>query len=160
MEMIHKSFETSLKKGEYGEMIIKDYLEKKGWIVYCPFTKNKAHYFDQLATKNKEQVIALDVKTKARLNKWNAQGIDKRHYNEYMNFINTINVPFYIVFIDDKTGDVHSQELKKLKNPINVNDKIVAWEVKQMNYLFNIGEQHIKELSKYDQRSYDYNPIN
>jgi len=68
MEQRQRSFKPALKKGEIGEMIIQDFLEKRGWIVYRPFTKDKAHYFDALATKNKEKVIAIDVKTKARLN--------------------------------------------------------------------------------------------
>ena len=158
MEMIQKNFKIALTKGEIGEEIIREYLEEKGWIVYCPFTKNKAHYFDQLATKNKEQVIALDVKTKARLNKWPAQGINIKHYKEYKNFIKKINVPFYIIFIDDKNGDVYACELKNLKNGFHPTPYIIAWDLSQMKFLFNIGEEKIKLLSKYDQRNYDYNP--
>jgi hypothetical protein len=156
--MTRQNFKTALKKGELGEDIIRDYLESKGWIVYCPFTKDKAHYFDQLATKNKEQVIALDVKTKARFNKWAAQGINIKSYNEYMKFIDRVNVPFYIVFIDDKNGDVHAQELKKLKRSFNPTPYIIAWFLEDMKYLFNIGEEKIKQLSEFDQRNYNYIP--
>jgi Holliday junction resolvase len=158
MEQKQESFEIKLKKGEIGERIIREYLESNGWIVYIPFTKNKAHYFDMLATMKKEKAIAIDVKTKARLNKWNAQGIDKTHYKQYMEFINNHNVPFYLCFIDDKSGDVHVAELEKLNNPINVNDKIIAWEVSQMKLLMNIGKELVNELSMYDQRNYKYEP--
>jgi hypothetical protein len=154
--MIQKSFDIALKKGEIGEGIIRQYLEDKGWIVYFPFTKNKAHYFDMLATKNKEQVLALDVKTKARLNKWNAQGINIIHYNQYIKFAQSTNISFFIIFIDDKLGDVHSAELLKLKNPIYPNENIIAWELSQMKYLFNIGLEKIKLLSQYDQRNYNF----
>ena len=99
--MTQKSFEVALKKGELGERIIQKYFEARGWIVYRPFTKNKAHYFDALATKDKEKVIAIDVKTKARLNNWKAQGINIKSYNEYKRFIDKVNVPFYLIFIDD-----------------------------------------------------------
>ena len=85
-----KSFEIALKKGDIGEKIIQEYLENKGWIVYRPFTKNKSHYFDMLCTFEKEKVLAIDVKTKARFNKWEAQGINVKSYNEYINFIKTI----------------------------------------------------------------------
>ena len=159
MEQRQKSFEIALKKGEAGEKIVREYLENKGWIVYCPFTKNKAHYFDMLATKNKEKVIAIDVKTKARLNKWPAQGIDIKNYSEYMNFIKKINVPFYLVFIDDKSGDVYSAELSKLKNGFNPTKNIIAWMLEEMIFLFNIGKEKIKALSEYDQRNYDYKPV-
>ena len=60
---------AQVKKGNIGEKIIQQYLEGKGWKVYKPFTKG-AHWFDMLACKNKAKVIAIDVKTKARFNKW------------------------------------------------------------------------------------------
>lgn len=152
------NFDISLKKGEIGEKIIREYLENKGWIVYQPITKNKPHYFDMLCTYDKEKVIAIDVKTKARLNKWNAQGIDIRHYNQYMNFINTTNVNFYLFFIDDKNGDVHCADLKNLHNPIHINNKIIAWYLNDMSYIFSISNEKINELSNYDQRNYNFNP--
>ena len=158
MEQRQRSFKPALKKGEIGEMIIQDFLEKRGWIVYRPFTKDKAHYFDALATKNKEKVIAIDVKTKARLNNWRAQGINIKSYNEYKQFIDKVNVPFYLIFIDDKCGDVYTAELAKLKNYFNPTPYIIAWYLDEMFFLFNIGEENIKKLSEFDQRSYKYNP--
>lgn len=153
-----KDFNTALQKGEIGEQIIREYLENKGWIVYFPFTKG-SHYFDMLCTLNKEKVIAIDVKTKARLNKYAAQGINKNHYLQYMNFVNTSKVPFYLIFVDDKTGDVHCAEISKLTNEIEINEKIIAWNLEQMQFLFNIGEDNIKKLTAFDQRNYDFNPL-
>jgi hypothetical protein len=156
--MMYPSFETALQKGDIGERIVKQFLESKGYIVYRPETKNKAHYFDILATKGKEQVVAIDVKTKARLNKWPAQGINKRNYDEYMAFVSRVNVPFFLFFVDDKTGDVHYQDIRKLKDHFMVNEKIIGWDLSQMIYLFNIGQELIAELSKYDQRGYKFEP--
>ncbi len=158
MEPRQRSFSTALKKGEIGECIVQEFLEQRGWIVYRPFTKDKAHYFDILATKNKEKVIAIDVKTKARLNNWKAQGINIKTYNEYKRFIDKVNIPFYLIFIDDKSGDVYCAELSKLKNPLYPTDYIIAWHLDDMFYLFNIGNERILELSKLDQRTYDYKP--
>lgn len=158
MERKRKSFEVALKKGEMGEDIIRAYLEQKGWIVYFPFTKDKPHYFDMLATFNKEKAIAVDVKTKARLNNWAAQGINKASYQQYMNFVEKTKIPFYIVFVDDKTGDVHSADLTTLQNPIYPTPFIIAWYLAEMKYLFNIGQEKINELSRYDQRNYEYCP--
>jgi len=159
MEQKQRSFKNRLKKGELGEQIIREYFEQKGWIAYCPFTKNKAHYFDILATKDKEKVIALDVKTKARLNKWDAQGININHYDQYMDFIKKVNVPFYLIFVDDKNGDVHCADIKDLQNGFNPTSNIIAWYLKDMRYLFNIGLENIKKLSEFDQRNYNYNPL-
>jgi hypothetical protein len=154
-------FKKALKKGYLGEKIIQEYLEKKGWIVYFPYTKNKAHYFDILATKNKEKAIAVDVKTKARLNLWPATGINIKSYNEYLNFIKKTNIQFYLIFIDDKSGETHCANLKKLKTCENIRptNKIIAWYLKDMKYLFTIKKEKIIELSKYDQRNYPYMPI-
>jgi hypothetical protein len=152
-----KSFEIALKKGELGENIIRDYLEEKGWIVYFPFTKNKAHAFDMLCTYKKEKVFALDVKTKARLNKLPAQGINLKSYNEYLHFKKSMDINFYLVFIDDKNGDVHSFEIgKEIKN--FKMGKIIFWYLEDMKYLFNIGKENITKLSEFDQRNYIFNP--
>ncbi len=153
-------FQIALKKGDIGEDIITEFLEKKGWIIYRPFTKNKAHYFDMLCTLNKEKVIAIDVKTKARLNNWNAQGINIKSYNEYINFVKITSVNFYLIFVDDKTGSVHLADLMKQNNPIYPNKNIIAWKVEDMKYLFTISQEDIDRLSKYDQRNYKFNPIN
>lgn len=153
------NFETALLKGEIGEQIVTEFLEKKGWIVYRPYTKDKAHYFDMLCTLNKEKTIAIDVKTKARLNKWNAQGINIKSYNEYVNFVKKTSVPFYLIFVDDKTGKVHLADIIKLENPIYPNTKIIAWNLDSMKYLFTIGKEDIIRLSKYDQRNYKFKPV-
>lgn len=162
MEQKQRSFETAIKKGEIGEDIVRCYLENRGWIVYYPFTKDRAHYFDMMATFNKDKVVAIDVKTKARLNKWNAQGIDRRHHCEYMAFIEKTKVPFYIIFIDDKNGDVYALDLKNANDGFTPGgaNHIIAWYLNTMKFLFNIGEDKINELSKYDQRNYKYNPHN
>ena len=151
------NFETALKKGELGEKIIQEYLESKGWVVYFPFTKNKAHAFDILCTFNKEKVIAIDVKTKARMNKYNAQGINLKSYNEYLKFKEKMSIEFYLIFVDDKNGDVHTFEIgKEIKN-FKIG-KIIFWWIKDMKFMFNIGKEKIEELSKFDQRNYNYKP--
>jgi hypothetical protein len=152
------NFETALKKGELGENIIREFLQEKGWVVYFPFTKDKAHFFDMLCTFNKDKVIAIDVKTKARLNKWNAQGINKNHYEQYLSFVKKSNVNFYLIFIDDKNGNVHGADIQSLKNPIYPNEKIIAWSLEQMKLLFKITQEQINELTKLDQRKYIFNP--
>jgi hypothetical protein len=152
-----KYFEKALKKGELGENIIKQYLEERGWVVYFPFTKNRAHAFDMLCTLKKEKVIALDVKTKARLNIKPAQGINIKSYNEYISFKEKMNINFYLVFVDDKNGDVHSLEIGKPVNSFRIKN-IIFWHLDDMKYIFNIGQKNIDLLSQFDQRNHDYKP--
>ena len=148
------------KKGLLGEQIITKYLEDNGWVVYNPCTKDKAHYFDILATKNKKKVIAIDVKTKARLNNWNAQGIDYKHYKQYLKFTQDTSVPFWLFFVDDKTGQVHCSDITKLKDGFFPCSNIIAWRLSQMYFLFKISEEQILNISKLDTRNYNFNPKN
>ena len=156
------SFEKSLKKGDIGEIVIQEYLEKKGWIVYRPSTDG-AHLWDMFCTKGKDKMIALDVKTKARFNKWNAQGIDHTSYNYYLKQSKKHKIPFYLFFIDDKNGDVHLGDLEKLSNTEHFflgdgNKKVIVWDLKYMKKLFTVSDSVIKKMGKFDQRNYGYNP--
>jgi len=148
-----------VKKGNIGEAIVQSYLEGRGWTVYTPKTKG-AHWFDLLCCKGKEQVIALDVKTKARFNKWNAQGINIRSYNQYLNFLEVSSINFYLIFIDDKTGDVHLADLNEIKNKgfTPNNDKLIAWKLTDMKLLFRIEDKMIEKLSSFDTRNYKFKP--
>lgn len=151
------------KKGKLGEELVQKYLESRGWTVYFPFTKG-AHWFDMLACKSKEKVCAIDVKTKARFNYWEAQGINKKHYEEYINFTLKTKVPFFLMFVDDKNGDVFCANLLKLKNANKgftpgKAKHIIAWELDNMKKLFNIGDENVNLLSQFDTRKHEYNPV-
>lgn len=147
------------KKGKLGEQLVREMIIKNGWVVYTP-SEGQAHGFDILATKDKKRIIAIDVKTKARLNKWEAQGINRSVYYEYCYFSQNHNIPFYLVFVDDKNGDIHAVDIAKLHNPINVNDYIIAWPLSQMKLIGKIDEMKIKELSQFDTRTWHYSPNN
>jgi hypothetical protein len=148
----------TFKKGLLGENFVRKMLNQKGWITYSPDCDG-AHYFDILATKNKQSVIAVDVKTKARFNKWAAQGIDIRHYNEYMRFTQQTGIPFYLVFVDDKNGDVHAGELAKLKHSFNPAPHIIAWPLSEMKKICTITDTGLlTEMSSHDTRKYNFNP--
>lgn len=155
-----KNFEISLKKGEIGEQIIRERLEAKGWIVYFPFTKNRPHYFDLLATYQKEKAIAVDVKTKARLNKYTAQGINTKQYEQYKRFTENNKIAFWIVFIDEYNGEIHTAQIDRLENPFYLCDgKIIAWQLDQMICLGKITEDQKQLLQTYNQRNYKYQPL-
>jgi Holliday junction resolvase-like predicted endonuclease len=149
---------TQVKKGDTGEKIVKEYFDKLGYIVYQPVNEG-AHWIDMICLKDKKKAIAVEVKTKARFNKWAAQGIDIKNYKEYLKFIDKINFEFWLIFVDDKNGDVHALNILN-KNYFYPNKYLIAWRLEEMNYLFNIGEQNINKLSQYDTRNYKFLPIN
>ncbi len=154
-----KNFEDTpqYKKGKIGEEIVKNMLKQKGWITYAP--EGGPHYFDILATKDKSSVIAIDVKTKARFNKWAAQGIDTRHYEQYMNFVKNTSVPFFLIFVDDKNGEIHAANIAHLKNGFHPAKNIIAWPLSQMKKIGHIQDKNlIDKMGQFDTRKYKYNP--
>ena len=152
------SNKTEVKKGNKGEKIIQEYLEQKQYNVYIP-TTDIMHWFDGVATKNKEELFFYDVKTKPKFIYYEAQGIDERHYEQYLKLSEKTNSPFYIYFVDDQSGDVHKASLRKLqilkeKGEIIEfkNKKILAWYLKHLEFLFKLTDKQIKEFKDSGQK--------
>jgi len=157
-------FRKSLSKGEIGELFFKEYLENQGWSLLMPATLNRPHFCDIFATKNKRDFICADVKTKARLNKINATGIDIYSYESYIDFSKQKSIPFYLVFVNDKDGDVHCANIRYLENSgtgffLGQSKKIICWPINVMRKIFTLTPEQIALLSTYDQRNYVYEPV-
>lgn len=148
-----------VKMGDIGEQIIHDFLEKKDYTIFTPTTL-KSHPCDAIVFKNKELIFLYDVKTKGKTNYHNAQGIDKKHYNQYNKLMKKFNVPFYVFFIDDQNGEVHCADLEELSNQeylnITKNGSIIGWNVNNLKYLFTIDKKERNKLKNYNTRNYDY----
>lgn len=153
---------VQVKKGSIGEKIIRDYLESKGFIVYEPITET-AHGFDKLAVKNKKILIIAEVKSKSRLNKYNATGIDIRHYNEYKHINKT--VPVFIFFVDEMLGKVYGNWLAKLEKPIKddacypntgIARGIILFSMKNMLDIKSLSQEDITVLKANSSRNYEY----
>jgi hypothetical protein len=146
-----------VKKGDLGESIIIDYLHEKGFVIYKPIT-NKPHWIDFFASRNKDEIYAIDVKTKSRLNKWDATGIDIKHYNDYIKLNEKTGIRLFLFFVDDKEGFIHCADIQNLKNGFNPAPHIIAWYRKDMKLIGRIDKQYLKKLEKYDTRNYIYKP--
>ena len=166
METIRKNFDLALAKGEYGERIVRRILEAKGFVVYKPNTPG-AHAFDALAIKDKQRCIALDVKAKARRNKYPDTGISVSHYRTYKAFSELHNMPFWIVFVDEMAGDIYGNTLEMLDREVTSNGisypfefqgKTRYWPLISMRLLHKLSEQEMLDLQNLSQRSHDYDP--
>ena len=119
-----------VKKGNIGELIVREYLEKKGYIVYEPKT-NGSHPFDKIAIKGKNNMVIVEVKTKARMNKFYATGFNLRSYKYYKSIRDKYNIyctylfririePDGMVrlcpFIEKFFGDLKEQNLEEIWN--------------------------------------------
>jgi len=67
-----------VKKGNIGELIIRNYLEDKGYVVYEPVTE-KAHHFDKVISRNKKFLAVAEIKTYERLRYKTETGINLKN---------------------------------------------------------------------------------
>lgn len=158
-------FERSLQKGEFGERIVRKWLENQGYVVYQPTTLG-AHAFDVLAIKDKEKCIALDVKSKARRTKYPDTGISVKHYETYLAFSARHQIPFWVCFVDEFLKQVYGNSIERLDEPIKVEGlwyPMVAygtryWPVvpERMRVLHALTDEECASLKSLSQRSYDY----
>jgi hypothetical protein len=164
METTPRNFNTALEKGEYGEQIVRCILEEKGFIVYKPNTEG-AHAFDILAIKDKSKCIAMDVKAKARRNKYADTGINLRHYNVYKRFADKHAMDFWLIFVDEMLGSIYGNTLEKLdepkkvdgiKYPYNSNNSIRYWPISSMIVIHQLNQKERADLACLSQRSYNY----
>lgn len=163
--MTSTNFDKALQKGKYGEIVARELLESKGWVVYEPFTSG-AHAFDMLAIKDKKKAIALDVKTKARMNKWKATGINLRHFETYKTFSENHNMPFWIVFVDELEMRIYGNTLQELEKPFQYKDEkypftmksqnIRVWHLDQMKHIADLDKIITEKLIDLSQRNYEY----
>lgn len=167
METKLKSFEIALEKGAEGEAIVRQILEERGWVVYQPLTEG-AHAFDMMCIKDKKSAIALDIKAKARMNKWPATGVNQNHFEEYQRFSIKHKMPFYLIFVDEGIKKIYGNSIKELERPRSFNgcqypmlvsqDKIRIWPLIAMKTISELSENHVHKLTQFNQRNYQYSP--
>lgn len=111
------AFEDRLKTGNFGERIIDEFLRQKGWVPYRP-VEGAAHPFDRLvASKDKQRLCIVEVKTKWRREAYADTGINRRCFNDYQNVTTKYSVPLFLVFVDAKQGTVYGNWWAELLKP-------------------------------------------
>lgn len=157
-----------VKKGSLGERIVKSSLEKKGYVVYEP-TTDKAHAFDFLAVKDKRVFIVAEVKSKARLNKFNATGIEVRHYNDYSFVLDSQNIEVILFFVDEHPDEqrIYCQRLSELRKPcdfggvnypnFDIVKNIVLFPIEKMIHVSYLSDDEAIKLRELSNRNYNYN---
>ena len=160
---------VQVKKGNIGETIVNEYLENRGFVIYKPITE-KAHCFDALAIKDKEKLLIVEIKTKARLNKYPATGFDYKHYLEYTEISDKHNADVFIFFVDEMLEKVYGnylkylQELTIIKNktyPFTMNfgnNKVIFFPLDNMVDIKLLTKEQVGEIKKYNTRNYKYKP--
>lgn len=157
------------KKGNLGEAIIKEILEERGYVVYKCITFG-SHAFDFLAVRNKREFKIIEVKSKARLNKYYATGIDEKYFYEYKAIFENQKIDVIIFFVDDHPNEerIYCQNLSKLMedkiidNIIYPNSQIikgsVVFSLTDMIHVRKLSPKQVHELREYSKgmRHYPY----
>lgn len=110
----HDKKETKI--GDYGEALIKKYLEDLKFICYKPVTDG-SHLFDFLIYREDKSPIAVEVKTKPSRNKYPDTGFDYRHYLRYKRYTEETNTRMIIYFVDSIKGEIYGNYLDELDKP-------------------------------------------
>ena len=104
------------RKGSVGEQLAREWLEQHGFVVYAPLT-DSAHAFDFLAVRTRDGLMyAIEVKTKARRNKFPDTGIDLRHYERYKR-TETSGLQVVLMFADECQRELYGGKLSVLDAP-------------------------------------------
>jgi len=158
---------SSVKKGNIGEEIVKKSLEDKGYVIYGSIT-DKAHAFDFLAIKDKRVFVIAEVKSKARMNKYECTGIDIRHFNEYMYIYENQHIDVILFFVDEhpKMENVYCQRLSELIKPKLIGGISypcttlamgkVMFSLSNMVTVCKLTSDQVAELKTHSNRSYEY----
>lgn len=100
--------------GKLGESIVKELMEKQGYISYAP-TEDKAHPFDTLyATPDKKNIFIVEVKTKPERVLHSDTGINESHFRDYRNIAEKYNLDVYLLFVDHDRKAIYGNLLSEL----------------------------------------------
>lgn len=157
-----------VKKGSFGEEIIKGYLEKRGFIVYTPIT-NGNHCFDTLAIKDKKQAIIAECKAKACRNYYPDTGINVTHLTEYEYISKKHLLPVFLFFVDESLQEVYGNWLSELTKEriITHNSKTIRYPLRHNGIVYFpliamkrklalLTTMQVEYLKTHSTRSYEY----
>lgn len=157
-------------KGNIGEQIVRKHLELAGKVIYTPDT-NGPHVFDFLTFDGKVNPVVYEVKTKARMNKWYATGIDYRHWSQYMKIYADNRIDTFLAFVDEYEKKVYGQFISNLRKlyrdksntvyPKVIKQKkggdLIIFSLELMDDIHHLTDDQVTQLRLSSTRSYDYN---
>lgn len=129
----------ALEKGDYGEILVKQFLEKKGYVIYQPVTM-APHPIDMIACRRGIIAFAAEVKTKPACRKYPETGIENYQYEHYLRFCEAAGIPLFIAFVDEERGEIYGNYLHELDKP--------TW-YKGMHYPKTIGHTGGANVTRY-----------
>jgi Holliday junction resolvase len=158
----------TVKKGNFAEKIVDDFLEEKGFVIYNPSTKGP-HAFDRLAIREKKDIIIAECKAKASRKYYPDTGINYKHYKEYKYIENKYKIPVFIFFIDELKKQIYGNFLTKLEQKTENKNiqypfiqktkksiEIIYFPLLHMINVCNLDDEQVKYLKENSTRNYEY----
>lgn len=156
-----------VQKGDIGEELVAHELTRRGYNVMKPFFDSKPHLIDLYAYTDAGGFYA-DVKTKARMNKWEATGIDANDFKKYLKLAKKNKVVLF--FVDEMLKSVYYcmvEEAAKecvvdgIKYPNydllgHLRPPVVLFPLKIMKQLCDINEKLVAEIKKKSEKTRNY----
>lgn len=143
---------TTVMKGGIGERLVNEYLIKNDFIPYSPDASG-AHPFDRLvASRDKRTIFIADSKAKSRRKFYPDTGIDIRHYSEYKHIQDKYNIDVFIFFIDEESGTIYGNILRKLDSEKSIihNGRTLEYPMEQggIRYFSIESMKHVANIPK------------
>lgn len=110
----HKQLQVKI--GDYGEVLVKNFLEGIGYVCYQPVT-DRAHLCDFFMFRKDKGTLAAEVKTKPMRDKYPDTGFDMRSYKRYKQLVEEHNMRMYVFFVDEKLKWIYGNFLDVLDKP-------------------------------------------
>lgn len=165
MEQKNWNDKIQVKKGTYGENLVKQYLHDNGYLLYT-LDKPDIHPFDFLAVKKYDDLMFVEIKTKARMNKYYATGIDTYRYNNYTHLFELYQIPIFLFFVDEHPEEkrIYGNFLHILSRSGEVNGEIYPMILKNitlfhlstMKDIIRLSDSDCAILQKYSTRTHNY----
>lgn len=148
-----------VKKGNIGEKYAREFLERKGFIVYKPVSEG-AHKIDFFAHNGADKkVVAIEAKSKKRMAKCTKTGFNTTNLIHYKEIERRHSIPTFIYFVDEFEECVYGQWLSKLSDGCE-KGIVTVWELSEMEFIRWLTPKEVlelKECSKPD--NYDYSNV-
>lgn len=144
-----------VKLGNIGERIVRELIEKYGYVHYGAFT-NAPHLIDFFCLRDGKDLFCIEVKTKKRMAKMDYTGFNTRHFEEYKNLCDIHNVDLIIIFVDDFEECIYSAKLSEIREHGKEFAGVTVFPLSLMKFIRRLTKDELIELNESYTANYNY----
>lgn len=164
------SFGNTVKKGDIGESIVKRIVKNMGFLVYSVENEG-SHPFDFILVHRESfKMMLFDVKTVARRNKYDDNGLDLDDWNYYWEWKKKTGLDFFILFVDEMLEKVYGNRIEELNKPYYDKKRNIVYPLiyrgeysskiylplSRMKHIADISSEEAEYIRSFAQRNHAY----